>query len=60
MSPLGAYRLRLDYDPLFQFLAQGQMSPMGRGLFLEEKSLARVFIPGKPDDECSGDVSAPG
>jgi hypothetical protein len=25
----------------------------GCGLFLEEKSLVRVFIPRKPDDECN-------
>jgi hypothetical protein len=30
---------------------------MGCGLFLEEKSLVRAFIRGKPDDECNGNLS---
>jgi hypothetical protein len=51
------YRFRLDYDPLFQFLAQGQMSQRAVDYFRRRNLLVRAFISGKPDDERNGDVS---
>jgi hypothetical protein len=36
---LRVYRLRLDYDPLFQFLAQGQMSQRAVDYLLSRKAI---------------------
>jgi len=38
-----AYRFRLDYDPLFQFLAQGQMSQWAVDYFHLDDSVRKYM-----------------